>query len=492
MEPTKVYKSLVYVAFNVVKNERLRYELYSKPIFKDQFVALINNMYALEKYHKQDLNGQQWGPIFARALVKTTNSKQGFSIPSGKTVDEIYADYSTFVSFTSTNYEIGRNVLVEEIVNFTPEEISADAELIEDAIKKYRELEIAKEQAAQQATQQTQSNSYTQATEATSNIQPENINPGVSSFMGAGNTNNPFMRAAGMNPMQNPRFYPYLTKPRWMPILKYVLATTTIVASVILIITMAIMMSMRISLGPNNDLANPYGNALFSNWTGNWNDYLSDEAKKAYTNFPLDWPLMATSAGSIISVIFYALPAIYMGYVVFKEPRSLRDKYRLSPFPVIFMVIFFVLALFNLIGVMSPNQLSRSFQQNLSLIISSQSNPNYGEFWKVVMQNYGTQIWVICSFSIIGVVLIGVTILMAVALLIVNPRVDRTKLQRASMEYERAMAAMIQGMSYDMDSSIFDEEDIRLRKPSRFRIWIIKRFKRRSKGKKPDNQSSVL
>lgn len=493
MDPNKVYKSLVYLAYNVVRHERLRYELDNKAIFRDQFVKQVNNMLALEKDFNQTFNDKAWTNVFAQAIVKITQEKQRFEKRDGLSVEEIYADYSSFLSYTSTTFEIGRNTLTEEIVNFSIDEVLIDATLTEQTKTHYKELEkekIEAERRSQEAKDkpkpefQSQEKTYSQQ------------NNGGAHFFGGGFTG---VNANTMDPRQNPRFYPYLTKPNWMPILKYVFASIVVLATLMLIATSIAMMTVKMNLGPNVDKTNPFGNALFGEqaWSdndGDWNKFL---AKNLGDNasFPLTWTLMSTGVGSILSLIFYSLPAIYIGYVVFRKPRSLREKYRLSIMAVIFMIIMFIVAGLNIFNVMSPHQISKNYENLFNQVFNSDYPRNFSAFWAVVMDKYGTDINVTTIIADIAVGLVAVSIILGIAMLILNPRLNREKMMHAMAEYQRANIAMMQGQSYQVDPSLFDDDmqgqTVKTRRQSKFGVWWKKAFKKkdRSQNTQNDNQA---
>ncbi|ATZ16360.1 hypothetical protein JN01_0599 [Entomoplasma freundtii] len=495
MEPNKVYKSLVYLAYNVVKHERLRYELDNKAIFRDQFVKQINNMLALEKDFNQTFNNQTWTTVFAQAIVKVTQQKQRFEKRDGLSVEEIYADYSSFLSYTSTTFEVGRNTLTEEIVNFSPDEVLIDATLTDQTKNHYRELEkerLEREKQAQETKDKPKPEfSSSQNQERTYSQQNNN------SFFGGGG----YANVNTMDPRQNPRFYPYMSKPKWMPTLKYVFAGLVILATLMLIATSIAMMTVKMNLGPNNT-SNPFGNALFGEamWAshkGNWDSFLTKSLRDSNAKFPLNWSLMSANVGSILSLVFYSLPAIYIGYAVFRKPRSLKEKYRLSMMSVIFMFIMFFVAGSNIFNVMSAHQISKNFEETFKRIFDNEfvgdnSNYNFKAFWAVMMEKHGAGIEATSIIADIAVALIAVSVVLGIVMLVLNPRLDRQKMMHAMTEYQRANIAMMQGQSYQVDPSLFDDDTqtIKAKKETKFGTWWKKTFTKKDKPKSPqDNQT---
>jgi len=54
--------------------------------------------------------------------------------------------------------------------------------------------------------------------------------------------------------------------------------------------------------------------------------------------------------------------------------------------------------------------------------------------------------------------------------MIIQPHLDRNKVAHATEEYQRAIASVMQGMNYEMDPTLFDNEDKIIQKKSRFAV----------------------
>jgi hypothetical protein len=52
--------------------------------------------------------------------------------------------------------------------------------------------------------------------------------------------------------------------------------------------------------------------------------------------------------------------------------------------------------------------------------------------------------------------------------MIIQPHVDRNKVAHATEEYQRAIASVMQGRSYEMDPALFDNDDKIIQRKSRF------------------------
>ncbi|ATZ18764.1 hypothetical protein ESOMN_v1c03820 [Williamsoniiplasma somnilux] len=475
MEPNKIYESIVELLYNVIKNEKLRYELTKDADFKNQIVNQINNILFLEKENAQNYNNVQWATTFAKAIVKITNEKQRFEKPEQKKSEDIYAEYSSFISYVTKTFEIGRNELVESKIKFTEQDVMFISIMNDEIKAKYKLIEdekIAAEKAVADAEKKSKSNNQN------NNYSNNNFNQaGQNPFGGNGfNAQDNYFSNMPVHPMQDPRFYPYNIKRKWMPIAKYIIAAFTIFTTLFLIVTMAMLMSTKIDFSGSNYVSD-YTNGAFLSW--------QDIFKSDFKDTPTALALAGVSFQTIMSYFFFILPSIYIGVSAFRKPRSMRDKYRIGLWPVIFTIIFFTFEIVSLISYVDSNHIKTSFGKILKIIVDPEKakETNLNAFWNVVMNNYGSRINTLTLMADLSIAFLSLSIVVGGVILALNPRLDRNKIAFANMEFQKAAAAMMQGQNYTMDQSLYENDDEVINsKETKFSKWwndFIKKFKKK-------------
>jgi hypothetical protein len=78
MEANKMYEDVVYLIFNVFKNEKSRTMLKVDPEFEAKILELINDVLLLEKDFNAKLDGNVWFAEFGKALVNILQVKAKF------------------------------------------------------------------------------------------------------------------------------------------------------------------------------------------------------------------------------------------------------------------------------------------------------------------------------------------------------------------------------------------------------------------------------
>lgn len=482
MEAKKVYESIAQLLNNIVKQEQLRYELSNNTEFRHLFVKQINNMLALENEHNQIYNNVTWAMVFGKSIVKITEQKQRIEKPENKSIEDIYADYSAFISFTTKTFIVGRNQLVDDKVKFTEQDVIFNSTLTEDIKQKYKAIEDEKKAAEQAEIDAKKAAEAKDKKGFNSNSQKQD------DYTNTNNNNNNYYNSNGFNaqanmfnnmpihPMQDPRFYPYNQKPKWMPMAKYAIAILAIIAGIMLIVQMSILMTTKIDYS-DSTYATAYG---FSD--GIWK--LNKKWGDIYNNvFPTLMPLAQSSLQNIMSFFLYLLPPIYLAFSAFKKPRNIREKYRAGIWPIFFTIIFFATSIMSLVPFVSDNNIKSNFGTFFKTICDLETiSPNINGFWDVVMTNYGHNINVATSLTIVALTLLCLTVVAGIVLIIFNPRVDQQKVAFANMEFQKATAAMMQGQHYEINPSIYENnEEVINAKEGKITTWFKGLFNKKKK-----------
>ncbi|WP_026389789.1 hypothetical protein [[Acholeplasma] multilocale] len=485
MESNKIYSSVAHLLNNVIKVEKLRYYLNSNTEFKDKFITQVNNMLALEIDFNEELNEVKWAKEFGKSIVKITGLKQRIEKSENKDLDSIYAEYAEFITYIVKNFKTPRTKLIDDSINFTVEDVKFNSVLNETMKTKWKEKELeakAKEEAklAEEAKVEKVNPEDVKVNENPNQGQNMgNMGAGAGMF-GPGMGFNPqqnFVNNMPIHPMQDPRFYPFDRKPSWMPFAKMGLAIVSIIASILLIVGLSYVMATRIEVRTED-----YAIKLFGNDGPFW------VLKDNYTGeFPNSVSLAGTfgfSTMNIFSYIFIVLPSVYIAFDAFKKPNNMRMKYKAGMWPIIFMIMFFGINIATIVNMVSIDNIERVWNKNFDTVLADFNGDKFKDFFSLLYSNNASKFDAGSTLMVVALAMICVSIAFGIVLLIMNPKLDRQKIGRANMEFQNAVGMAMQGKSYTMDQSLYeDDNDVIIKEKSKFALWIKKVF-----GKKDNNK----
>jgi len=464
MAPNKVYESIVKMLFNVVRNDELKYHIYKNEDYRKQFLGLINDLLTLELTKDTKYHDKQWATTFGKAIVVITGQKQRLE-KNEKNVNEIYEDYSKFLTYT--NKDFGIDDIAETMIIFSQEEILMDAKLSPQKIAHFEEKEakLKEEQVeAEKRAKTKEENSSDQVSQEETGFKSTAENPYL----------NDIQSKMPIPPTSDPRFYPYSKKPKWMPWMRWIIGALSIALSIVLISFMIYGLTKNINFSKDNKAI---GDWVLSSDT-------SSTLRSVNQSFRLD---LTNQANSILSCILYGFVAMYLGYISFKKPNSVAEKYHIS-------YVYFVVLLVTYLGTIGLfyrfidlNSLKNLWLGFIKSNVESSSfdKAAFNEWWDWIVVNKSLHQFQ--NLAIASTAFGGILAIFSIVIMIIQPHVDRNKVAHATEEYQRAIASVMQGRSYEMDPALFDNDDKIIQRKSRFATWREKRLEKK-KNKKDKNE----
>ncbi|WP_342260952.1 hypothetical protein [Spiroplasma endosymbiont of Notiophilus biguttatus] len=222
------------------------------------------------------------------------------------------------------------------------------------------------------------------------------------------------------HPAANPKFYPYMNKPKSIPLLKKILSAffllTTVLAIFAYILTYFIAGTFPIK-----------GNSA-----------------PVYYNF----------AQQSKTIVFIIVTTIVLNggflYSILKPPKLGRDLYRTSYFLIVILIFWIIYTISNLFYMTTDDSLKRTFTSFLDK--GDEINPNALPWLKGLAT---FKVFQILTYITAASAILPIAIIFVIAIL--NPKIDRNKIMRANSEYQNAINNALSGKPYEIDPSLFDD-----------------------------------
>ncbi|ATZ21610.1 hypothetical protein [Mesoplasma tabanidae] len=474
MDNKKIYISISYLIFNIIKNNKLKYYLRKDEAFRKEVIKLIDLLLLLESdKFKCRYNRKKIAAEFAKAYVKITKVSNRFEATEEEiNSEEIYAEYSRVVGFISENYKTTRKTLTNEEELFTIEDIELNGKLAADFVKKMDEKIAAEakdkaEKEAKEKAEKEKTNPEAKKTATNSeninqqNFNNQNFNQQQNFFGGNMGGNMP------QNIFLNPKFYPFKTKPKYMPLLKIILTILLVITAALFTALYIYASTVKIEL-KEGDL---YFKALFGDFDLKNKDHYSREGYKDFNSINSVWNILGSQSAGIFPIIFSIILFVwiaYMGYSISKKTEDSKRKYRISGFT-LFIVIFLMISIisysFSSISIKSIES-QWGFFEKLKIVSKDAETgketatpADFAAFFDLIKTNFSSQISAIITISILTLGFSFVTILFSIFMVIINPKKDLQKIMKARAEQTNATMAAMQGKHYEIDPSLFDEDE---------------------------------
>ncbi|APE74117.1 hypothetical protein [Spiroplasma citri] len=480
MKENKLYAHIVYTLYNIFNDDNIKAQVIVNPDFKKLVIQQICNLLTLEKEFNANLNDNKFTLSFAQVLADITNESEIIEKVDGATFNMLDEEYAAFVQYIVSNFAVEKNYITRENI-ITSELIDATADFTDEkAIDNAREKlnKVNEDEAAE--------------SQFEVGRRPATRIGGIGAPMGGigpGDFSNPnkfdmsqmMQQMANMpiHPRLDPRFYFYTLKPKYMPILKKIVAGFVILASALLVLLWFLNSYLNIHLEtkviiytiPGTGLPVIIGGGADSalhNTNNNFSEVFSFGSRYKF--------LLMQSAGlQIFSGILSILPGIFLGYELLGKKRFKRDNYVVRFWPVVLSIVILLYSSLSLIQVLLPNVVEKYF--------NSRSVPNGGFLIQndpqlaitgylllpdsdlamtinsLVSEVYNSTTYqVLRIFTIISMIASLIAGIMVIILAVLAPKTDRNKLIRANTEYQKALTAMMNGQKYEMDPTLFDDE----------------------------------
>ncbi|WP_338975290.1 hypothetical protein [Spiroplasma endosymbiont of Monopis laevigella] len=223
------------------------------------------------------------------------------------------------------------------------------------------------------------------------------------------------------HPATNPKFYPYMNKPKYIPLLKKILSAffllTTVLAIATYILTYFIAGTFQIK---------------------------DNSTSPVYYNF----------AQQSKTIVFTIVTTIVLNggflYSILKPPKLGRDLYRTSYFLIVILIFWIIYTISNLFYMTTDDSLLRTFTSFLDK--GDKINPNALPWLKGLATFKAFQI---LTYITAASAILPIAIILVIAIL--NPKIDRNKIMRANSEYQNAINNALSGKPYEIDPSLFDD-----------------------------------
>ncbi|WP_338954916.1 hypothetical protein [Spiroplasma endosymbiont of Polydrusus cervinus] len=474
MKENKLYAHIVYTLYNVFKDDNIKAQVIVNAEFKQLVIQQICNLLTLEKEFNANLNDNKFTFSFAQVLADITNESETIEKVDGVTFSTLDEEYVTFVQYILQNFEVEKSYITREN-HITNELIDATVDFTDE-----KAIDNAKDKLKIKTNKQ-------EAVESLSHPGPTIGIGGMGPLMGSigpdfndsGKFDMSQMANMPIHPRLDPRFYFYTSKPKYMPILKKIVAGFVILASTLLVLLWFLNSYLNIHLdtkvivytipGTGQTIIVGLGaDSELHNSNNNFSETFVFGSKYKF--------LLMQSAGlQTFSGILSILPGIFLGYELLGKKRFKRDNYAVRFWPVVLSIIILLYSSLSLIQVLLPNAVDKYFN-NISV-------PNGGYIFKndpnleitggillpdsdlaitikslVNEVNNSITYQVLRVFTIISMISGVIAGVMVFVLAVLAPKTDSNKLICANTEYQKAVTAIINGQKYEIDPTLFDDE----------------------------------
>ncbi|ADK69660.1 hypothetical protein V2P57_04795 [Mycoplasma mycoides subsp. mycoides] len=485
----ELYLKLLNLSLNILKIDKLKYFILKNEEFKLKYLNLINDILTLETNHNQSLDDKVFAKIFAKAFILITKptTKQRFEVNDEITIEQIENNYKQLVSYIVKEFKVVKSKLVSENEQISEEIINQNAILTDQAISKIESRLSKQEQLKEQKTSENSQKTATIISEEPVLKNQTNVQNQSNQQADFLNSFNPNMFANLNNadlpvlPSQDPRFYPYKGKPKFMPYLKIALCVLAVISTILLASSLLYLSYTTIDISSNT-----YASIIEQNKS--WDQLIKNGDKEILKSWPLgisQITLMFKRAFGL-PILIYMIPAILICTYTKKTLSNPREKYRIPLFPIIFFIMFFIGLTINLYEFTSIEKFKASRKVFL-MGLTNKNDLDINKFFDELLKEHALKFKLASALVIASLIITILTLILAVVLIIVNPKLDREKIVKATLEHQKAVMAVMQGQKYEMDPSLYEEDEIEIKHPSKLKLFFLKL---KNKKKKEDNKES--
>ncbi|WP_339020220.1 hypothetical protein [Spiroplasma endosymbiont of Atherix ibis] len=466
MEAKKIYQDSIFLLANLIKNEQLRVELLNDSELKNQAIELINDLLVLEINEKCTFKDQKWSAVFGKALVNITKEKLKFIKPEDKKNDDILSDIAYLQTYLYNNLQISRDSLTDQNFELNEQFVKENSKITDEIKEKF--LKVSEKKPEPEVVDKSKEEPNTNSQ------QQSGFGAGASTTQG-----NPFMgMGAGMNsippsPLQDIRFYPYNTKPKYTKWLKLALGIVLGISAIFFILISILFQVLKPytideNLNGLNGL-NGFSDQFKTDWSKVFND-------KKITK--VSWYL-SNSVGiqtNTYWIIMMIILGLMMGWIIFsivQPPKTYRQKFIIPAINLIIPGMFLIMmistfskAITYIFGTnVSYNFLGQAIAVTGKGPMTLENYNKWLEENKIGVENLLNEInnyfdmtmaKVLIWLLFISILLSAITIIIIILL---NPRLDRDKIAKANNEYQIMISELMQGRSYEIDPSLYEPQE---------------------------------
>ena len=446
----KIYQKILILLANAFRQPVFRAGLVLKSSLLSATHEQITYLFFLEKKFTCQWQDKTYAVAIVRQLANLLQQKFTLIQPPTGTLEQITHEYDKFINITADLTGIARQDLLDVDILQQPSLFLPLYYLSQtDAHGLFQQKNTASENKRPQATIEDSGDATSQPDSTFTSENQDNINTRTGlgdMFRNGFRTRVPdgnFPR----HPYFHPKFYPFKTKPAYMPYLKYVLACICLGTSSIALIVLFVTFWKPIKIN-------------IPGW------YLNDgkiHTKGRTETIPfILQPLSSGSYGFLfLTVIFMVVPGFYFGITAFTNNKIDRQKYSISYFKgaaVFAGALWIVTSIFKFL---IPNSFTHMLE---SMFYVDDGKPDNTEIQELTNQlldllHQDNFFQVIRVFSAILLSLNLLILIYLLILFIINPRIDTQKMSHANEEYQKAVFARNNNQEYHMDDSLFQFKD---------------------------------
>lgn len=434
-----LYNHIASTLFNSLSNPIVRNEIKVNENILKYTELQISNLFFLESALSKELVGKKLAKEFLQLTANITDLALTVNKSQKKTAIEILEDSNLLVVTIINSCKGVERELLERFQTVNSESFKNINNQISALNNFNTETEVQSTQLHQES-----ENDFNQNNQEQNDLnQQQPVNPNMKNLNNVDMANLSKLGVLPQHPGTNPNFYPYLSKPKAVPILKKVLSGMLLTSVLFIVVTIIISTFVK------GDLTLIAG---------------TDGVEATKIHFVLSkvnsWLI------PVMTIVLY----IGFAYSFIKTPRSQRDKYHLSYFMLGLLLFWLIVTVANSFYQTSDSYYHSYFKTRLEK--DQTLNPDIVKD----MKNLPNFI-VFRIFSIITSAVSILPLFIIVVLMLINPRLDRNKVMRANSEYQNAISAALSGKKYDMDQSLFDKSDEpKTKKKSRRKAEFSGRF----------------
>ncbi|WP_339022310.1 hypothetical protein [Spiroplasma endosymbiont of Crioceris asparagi] len=429
MKDKLTYESLINTLYNILERKNLRVLIRSEVELSILFKKNIENMFFLENILQVEKNNSK-AKEFAIIFSKIKNKKVEYEIADDASLENVEKDLNSLKNFVLKNTNILKQDLENEVSLFKFKKIKE--ELVDD--NKQETIE--------------QTGNINVAETAIIQNNNENVNKTFNNFNGTMNIDQKNLNSIFTlkHPLQDPRFYPYKTKPKTIKYLKIGLAASLLAWIIIFSILQLIAMlsSAKINADSKQQTITIYMISLNS---------LKD-------NF----------IPNVFSIILYLFLGFYIALLLFKKPKIYREQYHIPGF-LLFIIGFLIIIMFcqlfigqnSFIKVVFSTTFSSKELDNLIQNFVKENFKNVGAPDQAAIASSIKNALDFKLFDAFGMIFVISSILFVIAFFITlfsNPQLDKEKIQRAISEWQKKSAYTLMNQQYEMDESLYEPQSV--------------------------------
>ncbi len=459
MNANQLYNNISVLLYNILKVPELRSEMVMSIDFRKSLIIQVNQLLGLEKDFDSSLNNEKLSLTFAQIIVNELNTEEQIEKPDNSILQDFENSFKEVIEYIDTTFPkllFSANLNFNEVIN--TKMILGLPEFIKNQNEKIAESK--KNSSINQITDQDmQSNENSQTVNNQNSNSNSNQDDSFTSYGNNSNSNNVQSNMQDLskmpfntpNPILDPRFYPYKTKPKAMPYLKKI---SFIFYILITALVLFIFYYSNAYLGIHIFSDTKLNRIIVSK---NFDSGVHFSTGKS-SSTPNDVFATVSMFSSIIIPVLFIVVTVFLGFSVFSQRNVRREKYHVSPLTAYLSVILLAVSIYFFIQ-FAVSGLFKDF------IEANYNGLNWIDNGKDGLPTLISQLENSTPFKVVNYASIALTVfaviefVVLVLIIIYNPRIDREKLQLANTEYQKLITSKIRGEYYKVDPKLFDEDE---------------------------------